>query len=152
MIVIVRNYFLARAVGPERPDRRASGSASSRSTTIRAAAAARRRDVRARLLDAGVAFLRADDGRPAACSATPSPVPFVAERAEHGGRRPWSFRNAGVDAAGAVDIFYSMGRWDLRPDDALVMRGHDPDRALHQRDAVEPRTCRRSSTAPAQRR
>jgi hypothetical protein len=39
---------------------------------------------------------------------------------------PWSFRNAGVDAAGAVDIFYSMGRWDLGPDDALVMRGSIP--------------------------
>src|SRR4029078_9090759 len=43
---------------------------------------------------------------------------------------PWSFRNAGVDAAGAVDIFYSMGRWELGPDDALVMRGSLPPSRL----------------------
>jgi hypothetical protein len=39
---------------------------------------------------------------------------------------PWSFRNSGVTAAGAVDIFYSMGRFDLAPDEAMVMRGTIP--------------------------
>jgi len=49
----------------------------------------------------------------------------MASEPNHVGQ-PWSFRNAGVDAAGAVDIFYSMGKWDLGPDDALVMRGTIP--------------------------
>jgi hypothetical protein len=40
---------------------------------------------------------------------------------------PWSFRNAEVDAAGAVDIFYSSGRFDLAPDEALVMEGVMPE-------------------------
>ncbi len=39
---------------------------------------------------------------------------------------PWSFRNADVDAAGAVDIYYSTGSFDLGPDDALVMEGTLP--------------------------
>ena len=55
----------------------------------------------------------------------PSPAPFMGKEPNTVGE-PWSFRNAGVDAAGAVDIFYSMGRWDLGPDDALVMRGTIP--------------------------
>jgi len=72
----------------------------------------------------GVAFLRQTTvGQP--LPGTPSPVPFVASEPNRVGQ-PWSFRNAGVDAAGAVDIFYSMGRWDLLPDDALVMRGTTP--------------------------
>jgi hypothetical protein len=56
---------------------------------------------------------------------TPATVPFVSNEPNTVGT-PWSFRSAGVDAAGAVDIFYSMGRWDLGPDDALVMRGTIP--------------------------
>ena len=72
----------------------------------------------------GVAFLRqCTVGQPR--PGTPSPAPFMASEPNHVGQ-PWSFRNAGVDAAGAVDIFYSMGRWDLGPDDALVMRGTIP--------------------------
>ena len=39
---------------------------------------------------------------------------------------PWSFRNANIDAAGAVDIFYSSGRFDLAPGKALVMEGTLP--------------------------
>lgn len=39
---------------------------------------------------------------------------------------PWSFRNANIDAAGAVDVFYSSGRWNLAPDEALVMTGIMP--------------------------
>jgi len=75
-------------------------------------------------LAAGVAFLRQTtlgQGLPTA----PSPAPFMGKEPNTVGE-PWSFRNAGVDAAGAVDIFYSMGRWDLGPDDALVMRGSIP--------------------------
>jgi hypothetical protein len=72
----------------------------------------------------GVAFLRQTTvGQP--LPGTASPVPFVANEPNAVGT-PWSFRNAGVDAAGAVDIFYSSGRWDLAPDEALVMRGTIP--------------------------
>ncbi len=72
----------------------------------------------------GVAFLRQCTlGQ--ALPGTPSPAPFMANEPNRVGE-PWSFRNAGVDAAGAVDIFYSMGRWDLGADDALVMRGTIP--------------------------
>jgi len=75
-------------------------------------------------LRAGVAFLRQTTvGQP--LPGTPSPAPFMAKEPNQVGE-PWSFRNAGVDAAGAVDIFYSMGRWDLGSDDALVMRGTIP--------------------------
>jgi hypothetical protein len=75
-------------------------------------------------LRAGVAFLRQTTlGQP--LPNVPSPAPFMGKEPNTVGE-PWSFRNAGVDAAGAVDIFYSMGRWDLGPDDALVMRGTIP--------------------------
>ncbi len=47
-------------------------------------------------------------------------VPFVANEPNQVGT-PFCFRNAGADAAGAVDIFYSSGRFELGPDDALVM-------------------------------
>jgi hypothetical protein len=40
--------------------------------------------------------------------------------------KPWSFRNAGIDAAGAVDIFYSSGTLQLAADQALVMEGKLP--------------------------
>jgi hypothetical protein len=75
-------------------------------------------------LRAGVAFLRQCTVGQALPSA-PSPAPFMAKEPNQVGE-PWSFRNAGVDAAGAVDIFYSMGRWNLGPDDAMVMRGTIP--------------------------
>jgi hypothetical protein len=55
----------------------------------------------------------------------PSAVPFVANEPNDVGT-PWSFRNADVDAAGAVDIFYSSGNWDLGPDDAMLMEGTLP--------------------------
>ena len=50
-------------------------------------------------------------------------------RAEHVGT-PWSFRNSEVDAAGAVDIYYSSGTFDLAPDEALRDGGHAARRAL----------------------
>jgi hypothetical protein len=55
----------------------------------------------------------------------PSQVPFVANEPNDVGT-PWSFRNSNVDAAGAVDIFYSSGNWDLVPDEAMVMEGTLP--------------------------
>jgi hypothetical protein len=81
-------------------------------------------DAFAARLRAGVAFLRQTTlGQP--LPSEPSIAPFMGKEPNTVGE-PWSFRNAGVDAAGAVDIFYSMGKWDLGPDDALVMRGTIP--------------------------
>ena len=53
------------------------------------------------------------------------PVPFVSEVPNTVGP-PWSFRATGEAVAGAVDIHYSSGNWDLGPDDALVMEGTIP--------------------------
>jgi hypothetical protein len=55
----------------------------------------------------------------------PATVPFVSNEPNTVGT-PWSFRNADVDAAGAVDIYYSSGSFDLAPDQALVMEGTLP--------------------------
>jgi hypothetical protein len=49
-------------------------------------------------------------------------VPFVSNEPNTVGT-PWCFRNADVDAAGAVDIYYSSGSFDLESDQALVMEG-----------------------------
>lgn len=79
-----------------------------------------------RMLDT-IAFVRATSigtrvfGEPNA-----SPVPFVSNEPNSVGT-PWSFRNTGIAAAGAVDIFYSSGTFDLGPDEALVMEGTLPD-------------------------
>jgi hypothetical protein len=76
---------------------------------------------------ATIAFVRATSlgvrvfGEP-----NPTPVPFVSNEPNSVGT-PWSFRNTGIAAAGAVDIFYSSGTFDLGPDDALVMEGTMPD-------------------------
>lgn len=37
--------------------------------------------------------------------------------------KPFSFRDSGLPVPGAADIHYAMCRWDLGPDEALVMRG-----------------------------
>ena len=55
----------------------------------------------------------------------PATVPFVSNEPNTVGT-PWSFRNADVDAAGAVDIYYSSGSFDLAPDEAMVMEGTLP--------------------------
>ena len=55
-----------------------------------------------------------------------STVPFSSNELNTVGT-PWSFRNANIDAAGAVDIFYSSGRFDLAPGKALVMEGTLPE-------------------------
>jgi len=52
----------------------------------------------------------------------PATVPFVSNEPNTVGT-PWSFRNSDVDAAGAVDIYYSSGGFELGPEDALVMEG-----------------------------
>ncbi len=39
---------------------------------------------------------------------------------------PFSFRDTGLPVPGAADIHYSQGRWDLGPDEALVMTGSLP--------------------------
>jgi len=56
---------------------------------------------------------------------TPATVPFVSNEPNSVGP-PWSFRATGEAVAGAVDIYYSSGAWDLGPDDALVMEGTFP--------------------------
>jgi hypothetical protein len=39
---------------------------------------------------------------------------------------PFSFRDSGLPVPGAADIFYAMGRWQLGPEEALVMTGTLP--------------------------
>jgi hypothetical protein len=55
----------------------------------------------------------------------PATVPFVSNEPNSVGT-PWSFRATGEAVAGAVDIHYSSGTFDLGPDDALVMEGAIP--------------------------
>jgi len=72
----------------------------------------------------GVAFLRQatlGQGIPG----EPSPVPFVSNT-PNDVAAPFSFRDSGLPVPGAADIFYSMGRWDLADDEALVMTGTLP--------------------------
>ncbi len=52
-------------------------------------------------------------------------VPFVSE-IPNDVATPYSFRDSGLPVPGAADIVYSMGRWDLGPDQALVMEGTLP--------------------------
>jgi hypothetical protein len=79
-----------------------------------------------RLRDA-TAFVRATTLGMRVFGAPPAfPVPFVSDVPNTVGP-PWCFRNAEVDAAGAVDIYYSSGSFELGPDDALVMEGTLPD-------------------------
>ncbi|MDG2026046.1 MAG: DUF1214 domain-containing protein [Acidimicrobiales bacterium] len=51
--------------------------------------------------------------------------PFAAE-GPNDVAKPFSFRASGMDVPGAVDLFYSTGRFDLAPDEALVMTGRLP--------------------------
>jgi hypothetical protein len=82
-----------------------------------------------RLRDA-TAFLRATTlGMRVFGSPSPVPVPFVSSEPNSVGT-PWSFRSSNIDAAGAVDIYYSSGTFDLGPDDALVMEGILPEGAF----------------------
>jgi len=54
-----------------------------------------------------------------------SPVPFVSNT-PNDVATPFSFRDSGLPVPGAADIHYSQGRWDLGPDEALVMTGTIP--------------------------
>jgi hypothetical protein len=60
---------------------------------------------------------------------SPSGVPFVSEVANEL-PVPFSFRDSGLPVPGAADIWYSMGRWSLGPDEALVMTGRLPEAAF----------------------
>ena len=55
----------------------------------------------------------------------PSPVSFVSNVPNTLGT-PFNFRATGEDVAGAVDIYYSTGSFELGPDDALVIEGTIP--------------------------
>jgi hypothetical protein len=55
----------------------------------------------------------------------PAKTPFVSNVPNSVGT-PWSFRATGEAVAGAVDIYYSSGSFELGPDDALVMEGTFP--------------------------
>lgn len=52
-------------------------------------------------------------------------VPFVS-REPNDVAAPYSFRDSGLPVPGAADIVYSMGTWDLAPDQALIMTGTIP--------------------------
>ena len=52
-------------------------------------------------------------------------VPFVSD-VPNDVATPYSFRASGLPVPGAADIVYSMGSWDLGPDEALVMTGTLP--------------------------
>lgn len=72
----------------------------------------------------GIAFLRQTTlGQ--ALPGTPSSVPFVASE-PNTLPVPFSFRDSGLPVPGAADIFYASGRWQLGPDEALVMTGTLP--------------------------
>ena len=123
-IVLVRSYFLAEQSAQNDPTTRVQlhieplddpGPAPTLDDATLAAAHARHHRLRA----GDVAR------RPGVRRAEPAPVPFVANEPNTVGT-PWSFRNTGIAAAGAVDIFYSSGTFDLRPDEALVMEGTMP--------------------------
>lgn len=73
----------------------------------------------------GLAFLRQatlGQGLPG----TTSTAPFASD-IPNDVAKPFSFRDSGLPVPGAADIHYSMGRWDLAPDEALVMTGELPD-------------------------
>jgi hypothetical protein len=124
-IVLVRSYFLEPTSAQNDPDARVQldieslddpGPAPALDDTTLAQ----------RMLDT-IAFVRATSlGVRVFGEANPAPVPFVSNEPNSVGT-PWSFRNTGIEAAGAVDIFYSSGTFDLGPDDALVMEGTMPD-------------------------
>jgi hypothetical protein len=72
----------------------------------------------------GIAFLRQTTlGQ--SLPNVPSAVPFVAKETNTL-PVPFSFRDSGLPVPGAADIFYASGRWQLEPDEALVMTGTLP--------------------------
>tara|TARA_B110000503_G_scaffold34839_1_gene56819 strand:+ start:20039 stop:21184 length:1146 start_codon:yes stop_codon:yes gene_type:complete len=80
-------------------------------------------DLAARMAE-GVALLRqATVGQN--LPGTASRAPF-ASTVPNDVAKPFSFRDSGLPVPGAADIVYSMGTWDLTPDQALVMTGTLP--------------------------
>jgi hypothetical protein len=57
------------------------------------------------------------------------PIPFVSTTPNEL-PEPTVFRLAGHDSWGAVDIAYSMGPFEIQPDEALVIEGSLPDCAF----------------------
>ena len=81
-------------------------------------------DVFAERMAEGLAFLRqATVGQ--TMPGGPSPVPFVSD-IPNDVATPYSFRESGLPVPGAADIVYSMGSWNLGPEEALVMTGTLP--------------------------
>jgi hypothetical protein len=124
-IVLVRSYFLAKTSAQNDPD-----------TTIRLhieplddpgpAPSLDDGTFAQRMLDT-IAFVRATSlGLRVFGERNPMPVAFVADEPNQVGT-PSSFRSTGIAAAGAVDIFYSSGTFDLGLEEALVMEGTMPD-------------------------
>ena len=124
-IVLVRSYFLAERSAQNDPDVKVQLAIEALddpgpTPPLDDATLAQR------MLDT-IAFVRATSlGVRVFGEVNPTPVPFVSNEPNSVGT-PWSFRNTGIAAAGAVDIFYSSGTFDLGPDDALVMEGTMPD-------------------------
>jgi hypothetical protein len=81
-------------------------------------------DVFSERMQEGIAFLRQTTlGQ--SLPSTPSAVPFVAQEV-NSLPVPFSFRDSGLPVPGAADIFYASGRWQLEPDEALVLTGTLP--------------------------
>jgi hypothetical protein len=81
-------------------------------------------DVFSERMQEGIAFLRQTTlGQ--SLPNTPSAVPFVAQEV-NSLPVPFSFRDSGLPVPGAADIFYASGRWQLEPDEALVLTGTLP--------------------------
>jgi hypothetical protein len=81
-------------------------------------------DVFSERMQEGIAFLRQTTlGQ--SLPGTPSAVPFVAQEV-NSLPVPFSFRDSGLPVPGAADIFYASGRWQLEPDEALVLTGTLP--------------------------
>ncbi|MDH3706249.1 MAG: hypothetical protein OES57_09295, partial [Acidimicrobiia bacterium] len=81
-------------------------------------------EVLAERMRAGVAFLRqatVGQGIPGQSVG----VPFIADGPNEL-PKPFSFRDSGMPVPGAVDIHYAMGRWQLEPDEALLITGELP--------------------------
>lgn len=81
-------------------------------------------EVLAERMAEGVALLRQATVGQALPDNAPK-VPFVSD-VPNDVATPYSFRDSGLPVPGAADIVYSMGSWDLGPDEALVMSGKLP--------------------------
>ena len=82
-------------------------------------------EILAARMDEGIAFLRQVTLGQGVFSASGGGVPF-ASTTPNELPAPFSFRDSGLPVPGAADIHYAMCRFDLAPDEALVMRGTLP--------------------------